>query len=455
MCDKDDNTDVTSWKTVAKDSQKMPRFSCDNNGRAKANAASIAAGHAAIKLNNSNANFQTSQRALILLLEPPSDITPRPRTVTSPGNTISDPDGRLQQPAGFSPTKPLAVKLHAGATRPGQTRGAPRGVDTFNDANARAITIAYAGHQGDGPFSISFVSSDRAVSPSGSGRQTSRAPNLGKGAVASDGLRHQAPFLVPAVHLGDLLPALSALGSGQRRDGLLPGDVALRRLVVGHAPQGHGGAGGGGGNGGGGRLPPARVLVSVLRLADELLVGLVLPRESRARGVGVGAARRRRRRPVAHGQRLVGGLAAARTRGVVPPRLLLPLGVGFLLQLLTLPLLGGGGGGGARRLRSGAEVAIVNVLEVLGHGVLVVAVHSAFLLRPVGVEAVLREERGGGVSGGRRGHATTRATMWEASERRVSNVGLTIGVACGGGETARREMKHGEKVWRERAARWR
>lgn len=50
-------------------------------------------------------------------------------------------------------------------------------------------------------------------------------------AVPGDLLRHQGPLLVSAVNLNDLLSTLAAPGSGQSRDGLLPADLALQRLL--------------------------------------------------------------------------------------------------------------------------------------------------------------------------------------------------------------------------------
>lgn len=44
-------------------------------------------------------------------------------------------------------------------------------------------------------------------------------------------LGHQRPLPVSAVDLDDLLPTLAAFGPGQGRDGLLPADLAPRRLL--------------------------------------------------------------------------------------------------------------------------------------------------------------------------------------------------------------------------------
>lgn len=88
---------------------------------------------------------------------------------------------------------------------------------------------------------------------------------------------------------------------------------------------------------------------------------------------------------VANGQNLI--------RAAVPQQLLLLLGVDLLLQVLLaaqapcrLPV----------GLRASAKVAVVDVLKVLGHGVLVVAVNTAFLLWPMRVVPILEGEKGSG-----------------------------------------------------------
>ena len=63
------------------------------------------------------------------------------------------------------------------------------------------------------------------------------------GAVARHLLGHQRSLFVFAVDLHYLLPTLAALGSGQSRDGFLPADLTLRlllpRLQTGRQPSGH------------------------------------------------------------------------------------------------------------------------------------------------------------------------------------------------------------------------
>lgn len=69
------------------------------------------------------------------------------------------------------------------------------------------------------------------------------------------------------------------------------------------------------------------------------------------------------------------------------------LGVDFLLHVLPLLLAAAGTYRLPVWLRARTKVTIVYVLKVFGHGVLVVAVHSVFLLRPVGVISILCERR--------------------------------------------------------------
>lgn len=91
-------------------------------------------------------------------------------------------------------------------------------------------------------------------------------------------------------------------------------------------------------------------------------------------------------RLVAYRQNFVG--AAAGSARVVMPSLL--LGVG----LQTLPLLAAGG---SYRLvvwlRTCTKVTIVYIFKVFGHRVLNVAVNFTFLLRSVGVIAILEKDK--------------------------------------------------------------
>lgn len=172
-----------------------------------------------------------------------------------------------------------------------------------------------------------------------------------QGAEPSDLLRHQQPQLVAAVGLPNLLAAVLGLGAGQGRDGLLARDVALEGLV---RPE-LGGAGPAlpGGGLSGGVLPAAAVHHG--SLAGRLHLVGTFPR---------------------------GGTPLPLVLLLQLPLQKLLLSLGGLLRQLGLVLL---------LLRPGCEVAVVHVLKVLGHRVLVVAVRSHFLLRPVGEVAVLEE----------------------------------------------------------------
>ena len=196
--------------------------------------------------------------------------------------------------------------------------------------------------------------------------------------------------------------------------------------------------------------------MSVLRLG---LLGLrdtvVLPRHHRdALTSWVGTVVADCQRLVAYGQHFI--RAAAQTRGAFPPGL--PLSVGLLLQMLPLLLAAGGPDRLPVWLWASAKVTIVYVLKVFGHRVLVVAVDSAFLLRPVGVVSILNEERGktrealGRKGGGEGGDTNKKNKIRIERARCISNVGLTINVAYMSGQ--RRDEAWGMK-WSSEVLSWR
>lgn len=131
------------------------------------------------------------------------------------------------------------------------------------------------------------------------------------------------------VHLGDLLSALLGFSARQSRDGLLPCDLTFGRLVIFDDIRR------------GDYRPLDRLVVMPWR---EWREDGVMP-EPRPRAV----------------QAVVDELTGA---------------LGFL-KCLLLPLAGGV----TLHLKTRREVTVVDALEVFGHGVLVVAVHTDLLLR--------------------------------------------------------------------------
>lgn len=176
------------------------------------------------------------------------------------------------------------------------------------------------------------------------------------GAITGDLLGHELAFFVPAVNLHYLLPALLGLGARKGGDCLFAADLAFGRLVVFDVCSGCG--------------RPLGLLEVV-----PVLLGLL-----RTKG-GIG-------HPVQLGACLIVGPFVL----CILNDLIRVLAQALLRMRLLQKALFVLAGRMSLCLRTCPEITVVNVLKVFGNGVLVVAVHADFLLGPVRVVAILKDE---------------------------------------------------------------